>query len=240
MEIIPAIYILDGKCVALYKGNYDQKEIYYESPVRIARNFKKEGAQKLYVADLNGKMTQSLVQKDKVKEIIDAVDIPIQLEAGFNTLEDIQEALDLGVLQVILRSPPMDFVEKAISKFGAEKIIIQIFSKRQEVIDNHKKLRPDDYTDVVEYAEKLVPLGVKYVIYKDQRSEGTLIHPNYDEIDRLFLVTGNNLKIYSSGGISEKNHLKLLKKIGASGAIIGKAFYENIISIKEAQEAVAD
>lgn len=240
MEIIPAIYILDGKCVALYKGNYDQKEIYYESPVRIAKNFVREGARKIYIADLNGQMTQSFVQKDKVKEIIDAVNIPIQLEAGFITLEDIREALDLGVSQVILRSPTMDFVEKAITKFGPEKIIIQIFSKRQEVIDNHKKLRPDDYTDVVDYAEKLVPLGVKYIVYKDQRSEGTLIHPNYDEIDRLYLTTGKDLKIYSSGGISEKTHLKLLKKIGASGAIIGKAFYENLISINEAQEAVAD
>jgi len=240
MEIIPAIYILDGKCVALYKGNYDQKEIYYESPVKIAKNFIKEGAKKLYIADLNGKMTKAFAQKDEVKEIIDAVDVPIQLEAGFSTVEDMKAAMDLGVDKVVLRSPDMDIVEKAIKKFGAEKIIVQIFSKRHEVIDNHIKKRPDDYTDVVEYAEKLVPLGVKCVIYKDQRSEGTLIHPNYDEVDRLFLVTGKDLKIYSSGGISEKHHLKLLKKIGASGAIIGKAFYENILTIKEAQAAVAD
>lgn len=240
MEIIPAIYILDGKCVALYKGNYDQKETYYESPVRIAKSFAREGARKLYVADLNGLKTNSFVQKDEIKKIIEAVNIPVQLEAGFNTVEDIQNALDLGVSQVVLRSPAMDIIERAIKEFGQEKIIIQIFSTGKEVLDNHKKLRPDDYTDVVEYAEKLVPLGVKYVIYKDKKSEGTLIHPNYDEIDRLFLTTGHDLKIYSSGGISEKNHLKLLKKIGASGAIIGKAFYENIISIEEALDAVAD
>jgi phosphoribosylformimino-5-aminoimidazole carboxamide ribotide isomerase len=237
MEIIPAVYIFDGKVVALYKGSFKQKEFYYKSPVVIAQNFERDGAKKLYVADLNGHMKEKLMQKNEIKMVIDAVKIPVILEASYQNIEEIKEVFDMGASQAVLKSPPLYFVKEAIDAFGPEKIIVQIFAKRSELIEKREKLRADDYTDVVDYAEKLVPLGVKTVIYKDQRSEGTLIHPNYDEVDRLFLIVGKNLKIYSSGGISEEAHLKLLKKIGAAGAIIGKAFYENIITVKQAQEA---
>ena len=148
--------------------------------------------------------------------------------------------VDVGANQVVLRSPKLEFVEKAIQTFGPEKIIIQIFANRMELIEDREKKRVDDYTEVVDYAEKLVELGVKTIMYKDKRSEGILTNPNYDKIDRLFLTTGDDLKIYSSGGISAPHHLKLLKKIGASGAMIGKALFERKISIREAQNAVQD
>lgn len=238
MEIIPAIYILDGKCVALYKGDYDQYQTYYEGPVVTAKKFQKQGADKLYIADLNGKQKKSLIQKEVIAKIIEEVTIPTIVEAGFHSLEDIKAALDMGIDYVVLRSPDLDFVKTAIDQFGPEKIMIQLFAKRSELIEEHEKSSMDDFIDVVDYAEKLIPLGVKYVIYKDKTSEGTLIHPNYDEIDRLYLITGEKLKIYSSGGISEPKHLKLLKKIGASGAIIGKALFEHSISISQAEKTV--
>ncbi|MBU0667733.1 hypothetical protein KJ951_03285 [Patescibacteria group bacterium] len=240
MEIIPAIYLLDGKVVALYKGSTEQKETYYKSPAVFAENFQRAGALKLYVADLNAKFDHELAQKSEIKTIINAVKIPIMLEAAFSNVEAIKGALELGAAQVVLRSPSIEFAKTAIETFGPEKIIIQIFAKRTELIEKRQKKRSDDYTDIVDYAEKLVPLGVKYVMYKDQRAEGTLIHPNYDEIDRLFLTVGDKLKIYSSGGISEIKHLVLLKKIGAAGAIIGKALYERTITVEQAIAAVAD
>lgn len=238
VEIIPAIYILDGKCVALYKSSYEQKETYYKSPLQMARNFEKEGAKKLYVVDLNGKMNNTFMQQDIIKEIAAAIKVPVQIEAGFNSIPDIQMAFDLGVDQVVMRPKATPLIEEAIKKFGAEKIIILIQAKGSGVVDGIKK----DYEselDVVDYAESLVPLGVKAVVYKDERSEGTLIHPNYDEVDRLVNVTGKDLKIYVSGGISEAKHIKLLKKIGAAGAVIGKAFYERLLTVGEAQEFAA-
>lgn len=238
MEIIPAIYVLNGKCVALYKSHYEQKETYYKSPLEMAQSFQKQGAKKIYLVDLNGKQKETFEQKELFKKIIKTVEIPVQIEAGFQTLEEIQEALEFGAHQIILRSPSIVFTREVIQKFGAEKIIIQIQAKGSAVIDGEKK-HPEDELDVVDYAELLIPLGVRSIVYKDESSEGTLIHPNYDEVDRLFLVTGQELKIYVAGGISEPRHLQLLKKIGASGAIIGKAFYEHLLSIKEAEEAVA-
>lgn len=239
MEIIPAIYLFNGKAVALYKGSADQFDTYYKSPVTYAEDFKHAGAQRIYLADINARMEEGELQEAEIKTIINTVKIPVILEAFFSTTKDIQDALNLGATQIVLRSPTLAFAEAAISAFGPEKIMIQIFAKRTELIEKREKKRPDDYTDVVDYAENLVPLGVKEIVYKDRRAEGTLIHPNFDEIDRLFLTVGKSMKIYSSGGISEEHHLKLLKEIGATGAIIGKALYEKAITLQEAREAAA-
>lgn len=236
MKIIPAIYILDGKCVALYKGNYGQKETYHKSPLQMAVSFEKKGAKSLYIVDLNGKVESKFVQKDIVREILGSVSVPIFIEAGFQTAEAIQEALDLGVSYVVLRTPDESFAKMAVSRFGTDKIYVQIYSSGSDLIE---KVRTKPYaTDVVDYAEKLVPLGVKKIIYKDKRSEGTLIHPNYDEVDRLFLIVGKDLEILVSGGVGENKHLIMLKKIGASGAIIGKALYEKLITIRGAEQTV--
>jgi phosphoribosylformimino-5-aminoimidazole carboxamide ribotide isomerase len=238
MEIIPVIYVLDGQCAALYKGDYGQKKNYRGTPLEWAERFIREGAEKIYLSDLNARKNGRFVQKDLFTELIGQISVPVMLEASFPDMSSIQEALNLGAAQIVLRSPTYEFAGKAIETFGAEKIIVQIFAKRAELIENREKKNADDFTDVVDYAEKLVPLGVKYVIYKDRRSEGILTHPNYDEIDRLFLTCGGDLKIYSSGGISEIHHLKLLKKIGAHGALIGKAFFERTIGVREAVESV--
>ncbi len=236
MEIIPAIYILNGRCVALYKSSYEQKSTYFKSPTEMARFFDNEGAKKLHVIDLNGRRDGGFPQRDVVERLIKGVKIPVQIEAGFNTMLDIATAFELGASKIVLRPRALSLLKKALEVYGPEKIIMEIQAKGSEVVGGGKSIS-GELPDVVDFAEKLVPLGVKEVVYKDERSEGTLIHPNYDEVDRLFLITGKSLRIYVSGGISEARHLKLLKKIGASGAIIGKAFYERLISVKEAEAA---
>jgi phosphoribosylformimino-5-aminoimidazole carboxamide ribotide isomerase len=239
MEIIPAIYILDGKCVALYKGSYEQKETYFKSPVEMAQYFQKGGAKKLHVVDLNGRRDGSLMQKDVIGKIIAAIEIPLQLESSFRSIEEMKTAFGLGVAKVVLRPYALEIIDDAIREFGPEKVIVEIQAKGSGVVGDGTTSEGEPI-DVVDFAEKLVPLGVKEIVYKDERSEGTMIHPNYDEVDRLFLITGKDLKIYVSGGISDAKHLKLLKKIGAAGAVIGKAFYERIITVKEAEAAVKD
>jgi len=239
MEIIPAIYILDGRCVALYKGSYEQKETYFKSPSEMAQYFEKGGAKKLHIVDLNGRKDGSLMQKDILKRIIGSVKIPIQLESSFRTIEEMKAAFELGAAKVVLRPFVLEIIDDAIREFGPEKVIVEIQAKGSGVVGDGKT-SDGDPIDVVDFSEKLVPMGVKEVVYKDERSEGTMIHPNYDEVDRLFLITGKDLKIYVSGGISDAKHLKLLKKIGAAGAVIGKAFYERMLTIKEAEAAVEE
>ncbi len=256
MEIIPAIYILSGRCVALYKSSYFQKATYFKSPVEMARFFENEGAKKLHVIDLNGRRDGGFTQRDVVKRLIKAVKIPVQIEAGFNNMQDIAAAFEIGASKIALRPYALSLLKEALETYGPEKIIVEIQAKGSEVVMVAPQRRGDNFStppsagsggeknisgelpDVVDFAEKLVPFGVKEIIYKDERSEGTLIHPNYDEVDRLFLITGKNLRIYVSGGIADAKHLQLLKKIGATGAIIGKAFYERLITVKEAEAAV--
>lgn len=236
MQIIPAIYVLNGHCVALYKGSYEQKATYFKSPVEMAHHFQKEGAKRLHLVDLNGRHAQSFEQKEVVERVVKSVQIPVQLEAGFSTMAQIEEAFKLGVEKVALRPFALPLIKEALEKYGPEKIIVEIEAKGSGTV-GAGEASPGEPVDVVDFAEKLIPIGIKEVIYKDDRSEGTLIHPNYDEVDRLFLITGESLKIYVSGGISDVKHVQLLKKIGASGAIIGKAFYERMLSLKEAQRA---
>ena len=237
MEIIPAIYILDGKCVALYKNSYEQKSTYFKSPLQMASLFQEQGAEKLHIVDLNGCRDNGLLQKKIIKNLILGVQIPVQIEAGFNNPMEIKTAFELGAAKIVLRPNAFSLIKEAIETYGTNKIIAEILAKGSSVIGGGKT-EADRDIDVVDFAEKLVTIGVKEIIYKDERSEGTLIHPNYDEVDRLFLITGKDLQIYVSGGISEFRHLKLLKKIGASGAIIGKAFYEKLLNVEKAKAAV--
>ncbi len=240
MEIIPVIYILDGKVVALYKGNFNQKDTYSGSPLNWARRFEKYGADKILVSDLNARKENDFKQKDLVRSIIKELNTPVLVEAKFRSLDSIDEVLKMGARRAVVSSPTLEFAKQVINKFGSEKIVIQIFANRAELIEDKERKSADDFTEVVDYAEKLVSIGVKYVLYKDKRSEGILTNPNYDEIDRLYLTCGKDLTIYSSGGISELHHLKLLKKIGASGAVIGKALYERMLNIQEIKTALEE
>ncbi len=240
MEIIPVIYIFDGKVVALYKGDFNQKKTYSGRPLNYARRFEKDGADKIIISDLNAKKENIFKQKEIVRAIIERLKVPVMVEATFRTLDSIDEVLKMGAAQAVVSSPTFEFAKQVIDKFGTEKIVIQIFANRSELIEDKKRKSANDFTEVVDYAEKLVSLGVKYVLYKDKRSEGILTNPNYDEIDRLYLTCGKDLKIYSSGGISELHHIKLLKKIGASGAVIGKALYERMLSIYEIKNALKE
>lgn len=239
MEIIPAIYILEGKCVALYKSSYEQKETYYKEPLEMALAFERQGASSIYLIDLDGKRDNTFRQKELFGEIISRVKTPVWIETGFSAVEEIGTALELGCERVVVRPVATHLVEEAVKRFGADKVAVLIQAKGGGMIDVEKKSY-EEAVSVVDYAESLIPLGVKHVVYRDERSEGTLIHPNYDETDRLFQVTGKDLKIYVSGGISEARHLQTLKRIGVAGAVIGKAFYEKIITVAEAEEAVAD
>ncbi len=234
------IYILDGNVVALYKGDFNQKETYGGSPLNWARHFAKDGADRILISDLNARREKNFKQKQSVREIIEELNIEVMVEASFKTLESIDEVLKMGASQAVVSSPTLKFAKQVIDKFGAEKIVIQLFANRAELIEDKDRKSADDFTEVVEYAEKLVSIGAKYVLYKDKRSEGILTNPNYDEIDRLYLTCGKDLKIYSSGGISEVHHIKLLKKIGASGAVIGKALYERMLGIEEVKAAIKE
>jgi len=227
MEVIPVIYILDGQAVALYKGNFDQKEVYRKSPFDYAKKFVAQGAKKLYLVDLNASEYGEETNIPLIKQIRKEIDVEIMCAGGIRTMDQIKRALHLGMNYIVLGVSAEKIYKQAIDEFGADKIIVGIKAKGDEVLTDIERKFP---LTVIELAERLPEYGVKSVLFKDLWKESTMIGPNYDEPDRIKRMT--DLKIYYSGGIGKEKHLETLKDIGVEGAVIGKALYERELYLK--------
>jgi len=228
MEIIPALYILKGQTVALYKGSLEQKDIYRKSPLSFAREFVSGGAQKLYIVDLDRSIFGTDGNMELIQEIRSQVSVPLICGGGVRSLDAIAKHFENGMDQVVLGVSADDIYTQAIKKYGAEKIIVGIMAKGDEVVTDTERKFP---LRVIDFAEGLPELGITQVLFKDVWKEGTQIGPNYDEPDRILGMLP--LQVYYSGGISKEKHLKTLVDIGVKGAIIGKAFYEGTLDISD-------
>ncbi len=228
MEIVPAIYILGEQCVALYKGSLEQKEIYNKSPLEYAAEFVSQGATKILIVDLDKSEFGTNLNLEIVKELRRETDAHLILAGGIRSMDAIARAFAMGMNQVCLGVSAEPVYVESIKKYGADKIIVGIKAKGDEVLTDQKLDFP---LKVIDFAEKLPSFGVTQVLYKDVWKEGTEIHPNYDEIDRILRMTP--LRVYASGGIGTKKHLKTLKEIGVKGAVIGRALYDENLYVKE-------
>ncbi len=232
MEIIPALYILKGQIVALYKGSLEQKDTYRKSPLDFAKEFIRDGAQKLFVVDLDKSEFGTDENMQLLRDIRSEISVPIICGGGIRTIEAIDECFDDGMNQVILGVSAENVYKEAIQKHGADKIIIGIKAKGDEVLTDVERKFP---LRVIDFAEKLPEMGVTQVLFKDIWKESTMIGPNYDEPDRMLRMLP--LEVYYSGGIGKEKHLKILKEIGVKGAVIGKAFYEREIRVADVYDS---
>lgn len=235
MDIIPAIYIQRGRAVSWYKGHEnDQAKKYWKTPLQFAQEYRRAGVCCLQLVDLDG------TGREMIKTIIAAVpQTEIQVAGGIATLNDIQGFLNVGVARVVVSVSFWTLLGEAIKKFGSEKILLGLKSKGDRVIATQLPVLPERdiesaaaRSQVVSIAQHAIDLGVERIVYKDMEHEGTLFHPNFDEIDRL--VNGTTAKIYAAGGIANKEDLRLLKNIGVHGAIVGRAFAEGELNLRSA------
>lgn len=221
MEIIPVIYLYGGKCVSFYKGNKDHMTVYPKSPKNYAAIFTSHGAKTLQIVDKDGE------NFGIVKEIAKNLpDVKIQLASKIRTMDFLEKVFDSGIYRAVIGVSGNAILKDAIKKYGQDKIFAGIKGKDRIVMTSGNV---KEGTEVCEYAKTLAEMGVENLVYHDLWSEGTLIHPNYDELERLVNLT--NLNIYMSGGIGDIKHLTLLEKTGAKGALIGKALYEHNFSL---------
>lgn len=231
MIIFPAIDIRGGRCVRLYQGEYDKETVYNNDPVAIAEKWTKEGAKYLHIVDLDGALTGELVNKDLIKGIVEAVDIPIQVGGGIRTLERAKELLDLGVARIIVGT-------SAIKKKGFTKNLVENFGERVVVSIDAKDgyVCVDGWTnssgiEAIDFAKELEEIGVKTIVYTDISKDGTMIGPNLYELERL--KKNVDIDIIASGGIGRKEDIEDLKRMNLYGAIVGKALYEGKVSLAE-------
>lgn len=233
MKLYPAIDIKNGQCVRLRQGQFQDVEIYSNSPVKIAKQWEQQGASYIHIVDLDGALAGHSVNEEAISEITEKVKVPIQVGGGIRAIKDIENKLNLGVSRVIIGTKAVEnpaFIKEAINAFGADRIVIGIDAKNGMVaIEGWEKV--SNY-NAVSLGIQMRDLGVKTIVYTDISKDGMLQGPNVEHTKEMVDATG--LDIIASGGISSLKDLEMVNEIKVHGAIIGKALYENRIELKNA------
>ena len=238
IEIIPAIDLRGGQCVRLYQGNYNEETVFSDDPLDVALKWQSMGAPRLHIVDLDGAAAGEPRNLDIIKAIAGAMLIPAQLGGGIRHLETIEKLLKVGIERVILGTAAVEnpgLIEEACHRFH-ESIVIGI-DAREGHVATHGWLQDSELT-AVGLAESMTRLGVRRFIYTDISRDGTLTEPNFSAIAEM--IEKIRLPVIAAGGISSVNHLKILQKLGAEGAIVGKALYTGDINLKEALAALGE
>ena len=211
--------------------------VFSDDPLEVALKWQSLGAPRLHIVDLDGAATGELHNLDIIKEIASAVLIPTQLGGGIRRLETIEELLKAGIERVILGTAAVEnpeIVEEACKKFR-ESIIVGVDARDGYIATRGWRQETD--LEALKFVESMVRLGVRRFIYTDINRDGTLTEPNFTAITGL--IDAVRLPIIASGGVSTINHLSMLQKLGAEGAIVGKALYTGDIDLKRALAAVS-
>jgi len=234
MIFFPAIDLKDGKCVRLFKGDMNQATIFNNNPSSQALEFEKLGFEFLHLVDLDGAIKGRSVNKSSIQEILKTIKIPTQLGGGIRTLQDIEEALALGVHRVILGTIALTnpkLVIEACKKFPG-KIVIGIDAKNGLVAT--QGWVEDSKISAIELGKRLEYCGASAIIYTDISRDGTLAGFDFEGTKQL--AQNLLIPIIASGGVASDEdvaRVRQLKKDGVVGAIVGRALYEKKISVEK-------
>ncbi|SDR75750.1 1-(5-phosphoribosyl)-5-[(5-phosphoribosylamino)methylideneamino]imidazole-4-carboxamide isomerase [Winogradskyella sediminis] len=244
MRIIPAIDIIDGKCVRLTKGDYTTKKIYNENPLEIAKQFEGAGINYLHVVDLDGAKASHIVNYKVLENIASKTNLKIDFGGGLKSDEDLKIAFNSGAHQITggsiaVKNP--ELFETWIVKFGAEHIILGADCNNEKIAISG--WQEESSLEVLPFIEDYQTKGIKYVICTDISKDGMLEGPSFELYKRILnnnssFDNENALKLIASGGISKFDELPKLQELGCEGVIIGKAIYENRISLKELENFI--
>lgn len=233
MIIFPAIDMLDGSCVRLYKGEYSSAGKVAEDPILTAQRFCDAGAEYIHMVDLDGAKNGAGAMKNRraVYKITEKFDIPVELGGGIRTMKDIEEANACGVARMILGSAATDlsFLSRAVDKYG-DKIAVGIDAKGGYVATAGWIEATDLY--YTDFAREVEKLGVSTIIFTDIGRDGTLEGPNLEMLGTLARAVSCN--ITASGGIKDIDDIKAIKNMGLYGAICGKSIYSGTLDLSEA------
>lgn len=240
MRIIPAIDIIDGKCVRLSQGDYDQKTVYNENPLEVAKQFEDAGLKYLHLVDLDGAKAKKVVNWKVLEAITSNTDLQVDFGGGIRTTEDLKTVFNSGAKQITAGSIAVNDRETVlawISEFGAEKIILGADAKDGKIA-THGWL-DDSGLDAIEFIANYQQEGIQYVVCTDIAKDGMLEGPSI-ELYKQILKKSSALKLIASGGVSSLQDLIQLKKIGCEAAIVGKAIYEGKILISDFRRTILD
>lgn len=232
MRIIVAMDIINGKCVRLTRGDFSTSKIYNEDPLEVARKIEDHGISYLHIVDLDGAREKRLVNHKIVEKIASKTSLKIDFGGGIRTYEDLKCAFDYGAGQVTCGSVALkssDLFLEWLREFGSEKIILGADCKGRKIAT--EGWMNESETDIVEFIDFYRKKGIVYTICTDIEKDGMLNGPSVDLYRELAAIEG--IKLIASGGISSIDDIEELAATGCDGAIVGKALYEGIITLKE-------
>ena len=238
MRIIPAIDIIDGKCVRLSKGDYDTKKIYNVNPLEVAKSFENHGIQYLHLVDLDGAKSNKIVNHKILEQLASQTSLKIDFGGGLKSDADLKIAFESGANQITggsiaVKNP--NLFKEWIAKYGADKIILGADANNEKIAISG--WLEDSKEDLIPFIQSYQSNGIQYVICTDIAKDGMLEGPSFDLYQKILSQT-TNLKLIASGGISTFEELPKLDEMGCEGTIIGKAIYEGRITLKQLENFI--
>jgi phosphoribosylformimino-5-aminoimidazole carboxamide ribotide isomerase len=239
MNVIPAIDLLEGRCVRLYQGDYGRSQVFNDNPVDVAKQWVEQGARRLHLVDLDGAKVGQPVNTKVIEAIVQAVSVPIQVGGGLRDRSGVKQLLDTGVGQVILGTIAVEqpvIVQQLCGEFPG-KIIVGI-DARDGKVATRGWLETSEVA-ATDLAGQMSQLGAAAIIYTDIHRDGTLRGPNLDALREL--ASGISIPVIASGGVSSVRDLLsllALEPLGVNGVIVGRALYTGDVSLKEAIQTI--
>ncbi|MEH2012758.1 1-(5-phosphoribosyl)-5-[(5-phosphoribosylamino)methylideneamino]imidazole-4-carboxamide isomerase [Nostoc sp.] len=239
MDVIPAIDLLEGRCVRLYQGDYDRSQVFSENPADVAKQWVDQGATRLHIVDLDGAKAGKVVNLGAIEAIVHAVSVPIEIGGGLRDRTSVQQLFNLGVQWAILGTIAVEqpqLVQQLCEEFPGQ-IIIGIDARNGRVA-THGWLETSEVL-ATQLAVQMQELGAAAIIYTDIQRDGTLTGPNFEALQELAAVI--SIPIIASGGVSSVTNLLSLLALepqGVTGVIVGRALYTGDILLKEALRAI--
>jgi phosphoribosylformimino-5-aminoimidazole carboxamide ribotide isomerase len=233
MHIIPAIDIIEGKCVRLTQGDYSSKKIYNTNPLEVALEFQEAGLKKLHLVDLDGAKAKKIINLKVLETLANKTNLHIDFGGGVQSDQDIKNAFNAGARQITggsiaVKNP--ELFKNWISEYGAEKIILGADVKEEKIAITGWAEQSE--IEIIDFLQSYIDQNIKFVICTDIKKDGLLQGPSFD----LYKKISQNfpmINLIASGGVSNLNDLKLLSEVGLFGAIVGKAIYEGNIKLEE-------
>lgn len=238
IEIIPAIDIIDGKCVRLTKGDYEQKKIYNENPLEVAKQFEDAGISRLHLVDLDGAKSSKIINHKILHKIANNTKLIIDFGGGIKTDSDIETAFESGAYMVNIGSIAIrnkQLFLKWLNIYGQEKIMLSADVKNNKVAGGG--WLEESEKGIIEFIEEYSKEGIKKVVCTDVSKDGMLTGSSV-ELYREIMIKFPEIYLIASGGVNSMEELDELVELGAKGAIIGKAIYENKISLKQLSDYI--
>lgn len=236
MQILPAIDIKNGRAVRLVKGDFEQETVVNDNVLDQASIFMEAGIQYIHVVDLDGALEGRAANRDLISKIKEMTGLAIEVGGGIRTIEQIEDYLSVGINRVIIGSMAVkhpQFVKEALDKFGSDKIVVGIDAKNGMVAT--EGWLETSTVDYISLALEMEKMGVRLFVYTDVDRDGTLTGPNFEHYEKL-VAHLTSAKVIASGGIHALSDLQQLEKIGVAGTIVGKAYYNGNISLKDLRE----